>query len=160
MKIELLSENLIIILQEVMKQQYLCKLIKYNESNPLSQTNLVLPASSLLMTSIFPYPFDSTVIIEDCIQLRIWVYKGDFQGADISINDVFLDIIVAKSLFLITIDGKPKLRPYAIMKELIKTFDGLSISTLGKLHFKDYAHIPLNGTKFDLFRIRAEMMTI
>ena len=159
MKIELLSENLIIILQEVMKQQNLCKLIKYNQSNPLSQTDLVLPASSLLMTSIFPYPADVETITEDCVQLRCWIPGGKFAGADISINDIFMDIVVAKSLFLITIGGKPMLRPYVIMKELIDTFDGNSIATLGKLGFKTFAHLTANS-KFDLFRIKAEMMTL
>jgi hypothetical protein len=160
MKLELLSDNLIIILQEIMKQQNLCKLINYNESTPLAQTDLVLPASSLLRTSLFPYSSDDETIVEDCVQLRVWVYTGNFKGADISINDVFLDIVIAKSLFLITIDGEPKLRPYEIMKELINTFDGINISTLGRLNFKTWHQLSFNESKFITFRIRAEMMLI
>jgi len=160
MKLEYLSDNLVIILQEVMKQQNLCKLIKYNQSNPLEQTDLVLPASDLLMSSLFPYSADDEVTIDNCVQLRCWVYTGKFEGADISINDVFLDIVLAKDLFLITINNKPQLRPYEIMKELIKTFDRISISTLGKLHFINWYQLSSIGSNFITFRIRAEMMML
>jgi len=158
-KLEYLSENIILILQQIMNQQDLCKLIYYNDKNPLSQLDLDLPASGLLLTKIFPYPADDEVVIEEGTQLRVWVPGGVFKGADISINDIYLDIVITKNLFLIN-DGKPQLRPYMIMKELIKAFDGISIDTVGRLNFNRFFHLITIGSNYNTFRIRAEMMMV
>lgn len=160
MKLELLSDNMVLILEYMMNNQNLCKLINYDEKNPIEKTNLLLPASGLLFTKLFPYPFNPEVIREDCTQINVWCPQGEFDDSgSISIADVVIDIVVAKSLFLINIDGRPKLRPYETMKEVIKTFKGQSIGTLGKLKFQSFMHITANEL-FDVFRLRTNMMML
>lgn len=159
MQIELLSNNIIIVLKEILKHQNICKLLYYNNSTPLSQEDLTLPANNLILKKIFPYPFDSEVVTEDCSQVRIWYPSGKFKGGgNININNIFIDIVVSKSLFLINIDGKEKIRPYEIMKEILQIFNS-DISTLGKLHFIDFFHLFVNE-KFDMLRLRADFILV
>lgn len=156
-KLELLSPNLVLILKEVLNIQNICKLLYYNQTNPLSQPNLILPANNLMFNLVFPYPFNPDVTIQDCSQLRIYYPSGQLKNNEIvgDINLIF-DIIVAKNLWLIN-DGDSKIRPYEIISELISYFSKNSINTVGRLHFERFNHLTVNE-KFDALRLIANMI--
>lgn len=161
LKINNISSNLVLIMQEIVNNQTLCKYLNYNQSNPLTQANLTLPANSLIMTKVFPYPFDVKTEQIDISQLRIYYPKGDFGSNQVIENtDIWFDIVVAKSkeLWLVN-DGTALIRPYEIMKNIINHFDGKSVSTVGRLKFNRFYHVSVNE-KFDCVRLVAEMFTI
>lgn len=148
-------------MQEIVNNQTICKYLNYNQSNPLTQVNLALPANSLIMTKVFPFPFDTKTEEVDISHLRIYYPKGDFGSNQIIENtDLLFDIVVAKSkeLWLVN-DGSSLVRPYEIMKNIINHFDGKSISTVGRLKFKKFIHVSVNE-KFDCVRLIAEMFTL
>lgn len=159
LKINNISTNLTLILQEMVKNQNICKYLNYNQKNPLSQNNLTLPLNSLIMTKIFPYPFDVSTVDEDMSNVRVYYPKGDFTNNQVIENtDVFFDIIVAKNLWLVN-DGTSLIRPYEIMKEIYNDFQNKSVSTVGRLKFKRFIHVPVNKS-FDCVRLVAEMFTL
>lgn len=160
MKFELLSDNLVVFLEEIIKNQDLCKLIKYDTYNPLSEEDLILPQDVLINERLFPVPLNPDILDDDCTQINVFYPRGDFDGSGvININALFVDIVVARSLYLINIDGKSKVRAYEIMKEIVKTFEGKSISTLGKLHFLSWVHIQANK-KFEVIRLITDVMQV
>lgn len=159
MRLNLLSPNLVLILQEIVKYQNICKLLYYNTSTPLSSADLTLPANNLILTKIFPYPFNINVVTEDCSQIHVYVPSGDFEDNRVIENiNICFDIIVAKNLWLINNNGESLIRPYEIMKELINIFNK-SVSTVGRIYFKRFIHISVNDN-FDCVRLIGEMMTL
>lgn len=158
MKLELLSDNLVLILNEICKYQNICKLIYYDKDNPLSQADLVLPYNSLIKTRLLPYMTNPEVLTRDITQVCIYYPSCDFVNGDvIEMNKVHFDVICGKTLWLIN-DGEVKFRPYEIMKEIKYIFND-SISTIGKIHFQGFRHIPVNE-KFDCVRLIGDVMTI
>lgn len=162
MKLEYLSSNLINILLEILQHQDICKYIHYNQSNPLQQSDLSLPAVFLLKNDdetkkrVFPYPFNPSITIEDQTQLRIYYPSLEFKNGQV-VEDgmVLFDIICSKNLWLI--DGG-LIRPYEIMKLIVNNFHDKSIDTVGKLQFKRFNHIFVND-KFDCLRLTGQIVT-
>jgi len=152
LKLSLLSPNLIEILMQCLNCQNLCKLLYYNNSDPLSQTNLDLPALDLLLDKIFPYPFDVSLEPEDCTQLRVYYPSGDLDGEVIEMNAILFDIIISNNLYLINSSGISQIRPYEILKEIINIFYKQSYSTLGRLKFTRFVYVPIN-TKYSCIRL-------
>lgn len=160
MKLKLLSPNLILLLQEILKNQNLCKLINYNQSNPYIQPDLTNP-NSLMLKKVFPFPFDTKVSTEEGTQLRVYYQDTIFKNNQV-IEDsmIYFDIICSKSqnIWLIN-DGDPKIRPYEIMSELITHLSDRPIETLGVVKFKKFVHVNVND-KFDCIRVIGDTFTI
>jgi hypothetical protein len=158
-KLELLSQNIVLIMNQLIGNKEIVKYLYYNVNNPLTQADISLPAKSLMFKNVFPYPFDKNATITDCSQIRAYYPIGYLKNNEI-INDtnVVFDIIVAKSLWLVN-DGESKIRPYELLRHTISTFSGKSIGTLGQLHFSRFMHLTVND-KFDAIRLEATMTTI
>jgi len=161
MKLDLLSPNLLLILNQIIRCQNLCKLIYYNQNNPLSQSDLTLPCNNLILTKIFPSPFNINTTLEDCVELRVYYLSGTFDSIGVVENiDIIFDIVCSKTknLWLINDGSNSLIRPYEITKELINLFDQ-SLSTVGRLKFMRFNHLYVND-KFDCIRLIANMLTL
>lgn len=158
LKLELLSPNLVLIIDEILNNQNICKYLYYNTKNPLGESNLTLPANSLKLTKVYPCRIN-TAITDECTQLRIY-YPGAKLNAVGATEDIWVsfDILCHINLWLINDGTNSLIRPYEIMKELTNLFDQ-SLSTVGKLVFKEFNQIFVND-KFDCIRLMAKMMTI
>ena len=153
---ELLSDNLILIIKEIMKNEKLCKLIDNNNNTPLSNIN---PTTNLLNVKIFPYSFDPEAVIEKQTQLRVFYPSGRIKNRVIEDTDICFDIVIHKDLHLIGIDNRSCLRELEIMSELLNTFEDKSISTLGIIKFTNFVSLNINR-EFDCFRVLGKIMTI
>jgi hypothetical protein len=153
--IDFVSDNIVIIIEELIGIQKLAKYLVHNENNPLTQPDLIVPVKDLVGSKIFTYPFDPIANTTACSNIMIYYPQCDFQAdGAIAIAPIYIDIVIAKSLWLIN-DGKPQIRPYMIMKEIMQHFDDRSFNTLGILHFHGFTHVNVNG-QFDCIRIIAE----
>lgn len=155
MKLKLMSPNLILLLQEILKNQNLCKLINYNVSNPYIQPNI--NGNSLMLSKVYPFPFSTTVETTEGTQLRVYYQDANFKtNQTISDSTIYFDIICSKSqsIWLIN-DGSPKIRPYEIMSHLVDHFSEKEIPKIGKLNFRRFIHVNVND-KFDCIRIFAD----
>lgn len=162
MRLENISQNLVLILWEITKEPELCKLIYYNDKSPLTKTNLTQNQLTEMITGtelneykdkkILPYPFDENIQTNESSQLRIYYPTGDFKNGVIENQIIHFDIVCAKSLWLCSV-GYPAIRPYEIMKGIINHFDE-SIRTIGKLRFDGWQHYTINES-FDCIRLQA-----
>lgn len=152
----LLSDNLIIIITEIIKNDKLCKLIDDNSPAPLDNNNYV---GNLLGSKIFPYSFNPDITLEKCTQLRVYYPYGDIKNRVIENTTIYFDIIIHKDLYLINIDDKMYIRDLLIMTELINTFNNISLSTVGKLVFSNFSNLAVNN-EFNCLRLYTKMMTI
>lgn len=158
-KLELLSPNLVLILNEIIQDKEIAKYLYYNQSNPLTQPDIPLPAKNLMFKNVFPYPFDNAATVADGSQVRVYYPNGYFENREIiSDTAIVFDIIVAKSLWLVN-DGSALLRPYEIMKNIVTLFSDRSVGTVGRINFNRFVHLTVND-KFDAIRLEAKMLTI
>ncbi|WP_154214031.1 hypothetical protein [Bacillus cereus] len=156
-----LSTNLIGIIEGLVKDnKTLAKYLENNVSNPLTCKSFVdsekYDCTKLIMTKVFPFPFDVDSTLQEGSQVRVFYYSGE-MNTDTVVRDslVVFDIILAKSLWLIN-DGKPSLRPYDIADEIMKHFRDKSITGVGRLHFIEFSHLMVNE-KFSGIRLFAEV---
>lgn len=154
---ELLSDNLTLILNQLISNQKIVKYLYYNEKSPQGKPDVKLPAKNLILSKIHPYPFDPIATTEEGTEIRVYFPEGQFDGSR-AVADTFLhiDIVTAKSLWLTNDNDKSQIRPYMIMKEIIEHFAGKSIGTLGRMNFHNFIHLHIND-KFDALRIEAEI---
>lgn len=154
----MLSPNLILIIDQILSNQEICKYLNYNKDNPLTQPDLILPAKNLFLKKIFPYEYNPNITMEDCTQLRIYYPSGRIINKAIEDVVVVFDIIVAKTLWLVN-DGKPLLRPYELLKLIYNEYQNKSISTVGVLSFRGWNYINYND-KFNGIRFFSSMWTL
>lgn len=127
-----LNQNLMTILSKLISSQNLCKLIKYNSSNPLSEADID-DTSELLFSSIYPYPF--TPEVSDTADTVINVVFDGFElGKDnIYFKNSQLTFVVICNNKVWRIDGM--LRPFAILNEIDQLFNFQRDIGIGKMLF-------------------------
>ncbi|MDH6674432.1 hypothetical protein M2277_005124 [Paenibacillus sp. LBL] len=157
-KLELLSPNLVQVLNQLIADKEIAKYLFYNQKNPLSQPDIALPATNLMFKNIFPYPFDLTAAVADSTQIRVYYPNGELHNREI-IQDskIVFDIVVAKSLWLVN-DGAALLRPYEIMRNIVGLFSDKSVGTVGRINFSRFFHLTVND-KFDAIRLEGNIIT-
>jgi hypothetical protein len=95
---DLLSQNLMQILQQCAGSSALCQYLQYDVVQPTLQPTIVTP-STLLNSKIFPMPFDEQIETEACSHLCIYYLIGNMkENMVITDTTVIFDVIVAKNL--------------------------------------------------------------
>jgi len=157
MKFDLLSPNLVSIINRCLENNDLTKLIYYNQSNPLSQPILDSP-KSLFMTKIFPFRY-SGITTDEQTQLRIYYPRTKIKDNIIESTSVYIDVICHNNLYLIKDQSDNTLiRPYKILTEFIRQFDNQQIDSIGTLKFEGVSHIPINES-YSVLGLEAIMIT-
>lgn len=157
MNLESMSKNTVTFLFELIKNEGLCRLLVNNDSTPFTtivdnKTDLINPASP--NAKIHPFPFDPDATTVDGSFIRVYYNKGTFNENEIIVNhDVIVDVIVARSLWLISDNKISMIRPYEIMGRVIDMLGEKSVCP-NKLKFEGFQHLYVN-TKFDCLRLYA-----
>lgn len=157
MNFERLSSNLIAIIGEVLKNKNLVNLIGWNGDNPYSQA--IIPSSIAPKGQnerVLPYPFDITYKEDVRTQLHIYYPSLTFLNNG-QASQVFMmfDIVVHKSIWLVTDNGTRLIRPYQIAKHIVDIFKDKKITGVGEIHFLEGAHTVVNE-QFEGFRLVAK----
>lgn len=158
MKFELLSDNISIIINEILSNERLIKLINNADKSPLA-TNVGNP-QKLILNKIFPTPFFEDVETVEGIQIRIFFDNGEMQNRAILGSEIVFQIITPNDWWLIRKENdREAVRPYEIMSEIVNQFEDKSISTVGilKFHRFRYGYVNDQVTAYELF---ANMSTI
>lgn len=161
-RMEDLSTNLVVLLQELVRDnENLAEYLLNESKSPLTDTSAIpvnFDYEDLIMSRIIPFPFDD-INEEMQSEIRVFYHHGemDLKGK-LSDNVIIFDILVPKLQWLIN-DGKPSLRPYDMMANIINRFADKSVGTMGKLNFFHYAHLMVND-KISGIRLFAETSTV
>lgn len=127
-----------------------------NESN-VEIKNLQIVDQNSAFCRVSPTPFNPEAEEEDKSMIRVYYNQGEFKSEIIAEYSLFIDIIVAKSLWLIYDQsyGKHIIRPYEIMDCIIDTIGKRNGNPLVSVNFTGYQHLAVN-TKFDAIRLYSE----
>jgi hypothetical protein len=164
MKLDLLSPNLVKIIDNCLRSEDLGKLLLYSTQDPLSNPpvdpSIIAPFGEY--ERILPYPFDVNYKDEERSQLHIYYPSMEFvNNENVEETHVFFDIVVHKRLWLYMQDGEKLVRPYDIASQVVSLFDGTiptNLDTVGKLNFLGMRHVVVNE-EFDALRLQALMTT-
>ena len=139
LKLNILSRNLLVSLEEINKNEKIVKLLGNNNDEPLKND-----IKDIIFKNIFIEPFNMEIPQEQKTELRIFFPEGIFESANVlSTSTIYFQIIIHNSLSRIKINGEKTLREFEIMNELITIFSKNSINGLGNILFQgyQYAHI-------------------
>lgn len=142
LKLSFLSTNLLLAIEELIKDQYLAKLLSVYTNNPIDSDDI--DTDALVMKNIFPHPYNEEVPDIQKVELRIFYPEGVFDTSNnIAITDLFFQVICHRELSRIKINNEMKLREIEIMDRIVNLFKGKTIKTLGTIQFKgfQYGHI-------------------
>lgn len=105
------------IIDLILKNQELCKLIYYNQSNPLSQATITNTRSSLLLKQIFPMPKKAPAETEETTIVNVHLYKSELTNRNKGFADEYIaiDIMTHLNKWLID-DGQ--IRVYEIVNRI------------------------------------------
>jgi hypothetical protein len=165
MKLETMSKNIVNIMKELSKNEGLARLLVNETSNPFDSNLPAIDKSKLIVPSseyarIFPYPFDPEAQVDDSAFIRVYYNNGDFDSSEIiAESQLNIDIIVAKSLWLINDGQRPLIRPYEIMGRVIDMVGKRSLNSTIRLEFEGYQHLAVNG-KFDAIRLYSNYFSV
>ena len=157
-KFELLSKNTMVLIDEILKNQNLLKLIDSNSRRPLQESDIV-KVGTLVWNKIIPAPFTGDVPENQETNLRIYFPDGRLENRVVLDTNIVFQTVMHKELWQIFKGENKAMRPYEIMSEIVNMFENKSICTLGVLHFKrfDYKYIDKD---YGLYNLHAEMMTL
>ena len=164
MRAESMSKNIINIMQQLSKNEGLVRLLANNISEPFSKPPSIKPKDLLNPKSqnskILPLPFDMEATTDEGTFIRVYYNDGSLnENETISESQIHIDIICAKSLWLINDGNNSLIRPYEIMSRVMDVLGRRSTNNTIKLNFKDYQHLYINS-KFDAIRLYCEYMAI
>jgi len=164
-KLDNLSKDIVQIMVELSKNDGLARLLTHNVENPFAQNLPVIDKTKLIkqdseLCKIRPYPFDVDAVVEDNSFIRVYFNNGDFNENEvIAETQLHVDIIVAKSLWLINDGTKPLIRPYEIMSRVLDMIGKRAINSNIRYKFDGWQHLYVN-TKFDAIRLYSETFSV
>lgn len=158
MKFSLMSTNLLIAIEELIKDQYLAKLLSVYDKKPIASEDF--DTNFLVMQNIFPHPYNEEVPEIQKVELRLFYPEGNFDSSNnITISDLYFQIVCHRKLSRIVIDDKMKLRELEIMDRIINLFKDRTIKTLGTVQFKGFQYGHINKDYF-VYTLVAEVMNM
>lgn len=172
MKLDSMSKNIVAIMNELSTKPALVELLINNDEHlPLlnNATKLKEKITDKVIkdvksprsksSKIKPYPFDVESTTEDGSFIRVYYNDGEFNENEvIAEGQIHIDIVVAKTLWLIDDGVDAMIRPYEIMSRITDAIGTRSVSPV-RVRFKGYQHLYVN-TKFDAIRLYADYMSI
>lgn len=159
MKVDTMSRNVVRVMKLLSKNVALQMLLINHQNNPMSHPVSEEAVSKMLNPTspdakILPYPFSIEAETEDGVFLRVYYNNGEFnKNETFSMCDLHIDIVVAKSLWLMYDDTKNEslIRTYEIMDRVVDLVGRRGIGDV-RLDVEGFQHHYIN-TKFDCVRL-------
>jgi len=167
-KLNNLSTNVVEVMLALAENQGLARLLCYNQDNPFDESlpdinnmsELINPKDPEVEAKILPYPFDPEATVDDSSFIRIYYNQGEFDNSEvIQEMQLNIDIVVAKSLWLINDGRRSLIRPYEIMDRVVDIVGRRSYNPNIKVNFTGWQHLAVN-TKFDAIRLYSDYWNV
>lgn len=158
-----LSDNTFIIIDEILKNENLCKLIYYNEVNPIEQDEIE-NKDKLIYENLIPIPYNPEVQQEEKIELRLFFGDADIENRFL-LDAVFVcQVVCPFDLWRINVKDeegiyKPRVRPYEIMHEVTETFRDKTIGKLGVIQFENCGY-RFVADKYGFYELMGSVLSI
>ena len=128
-----MGENLFRIINRIMDNQKVCRLLKYQDANPLSEDKEDVDGIDLLHDQIIVVPRIPESGVECSFVIVVFdQYTINPNNQDFKLCRIRFDIVCPFSEWTINANN---LRPYLLMQEIDNMFNQASLSGLGKLQF-------------------------
>lgn len=158
MQLSLLSTNLLLAIEELLKDQYLSKLLSVYSQEPIKTPDF--DTNTLVLENIFPYAYNEEIPDVQKVELRLFYPEGQFDGSNnVAVSDLFFQIVCHRNLSRIKINDEMKLRDIEIMDRIVKLFSDKTIKTLGTVQFKGFQYGHINKDYF-MYTLFAEVMNL
>lgn len=139
----IIGKNLILLSNMILNNQTLCKLLYYSNSSPLSQPDFETEKLFNKNIKVIPKIPDFNEEKGSFIIVLLDDFIVDINNPEVKIIKIRFDIICPLDEWTI---NEESLRPFLIMSEIQKIFDGLKINGIGKLKFLNAERIVLSET--------------
>jgi hypothetical protein len=136
-----LNNNLMVVLNKLITNQNLCKLLYYTSTDPLSEAN-ISDTRTLIKKNIIPKPFIQGVIETPCSFLTVYFDNFTFANRSYSDGRIIFEAIVHESLW----DIKGGIRPYSILDEIELLFDNQKVIGIGKTQIDSIRQLWVNDS--------------
>lgn len=129
-----MGENLFRILNKIMSNQRICRLLKYQNENPFDENLPDVDGLDLIHKQICIIPKRPEPDGDECSFLTIFFdrYIVNTQNPDFKLSTIRFDIICPFNEWIV---NDSNLRPYLIMQELDTMFNQTKMSGIGNLQF-------------------------
>ena len=132
-----LNKSLDKFLMKLISSQDLCKMLSYDVTSALVKDDLE-DTSELLFTKIFPFPKD-VKLLEKASSILIVGFDNfrPINAGTFNSNIIYFVILCHQTLWRLNGDADCglKLRPYLLMNEIAKLFNGQRVTGIGTLEF-------------------------
>lgn len=148
-----------LLIDEILENQDLLKLINYNSTRPLGEPDIVR-TGALVMNKIIPAPVTQEVPLVEQTNLRVFFPYGHLKNRVVLDSTLVFQVVLHKNLWNIyRPNGEKAIRPYEIMNEIVNTFEDKTIKSLGVIHFKNYRYGDIDKD-YGVYNLEAVVTTI
>lgn len=133
-KFTVMGDNIFQIVLKLAKDQDLCRLLYYTDRTPLSKEKEDVKGMELLHKNILMVPNmpDDSLLKDNFVVVIFENFDVDNDNNDFKISTIRFDVLCPFDEWLIE---ESSLRPYLIMTEIDKLFNGLPLKGIGNLKF-------------------------
>ena len=138
-RFSVMGENTFIIANRLMKNQRLCRLLKYNTKNPFSEMENGKPQPDVegedlihKQMLIVPKIFDDSTEKMSYIVMVFTGFIVNPRNSDFKLSSIRFDIACPYDEWIL---NEQSLRPYLIMEEIDKMFNERKLKGIGNLQF-------------------------
>lgn len=126
-----MGENLFKIVYKLIENQTICKLLKYQDADPLSKESV--DGSELLHNQIIIVPKIPESGVECSFIIVVFdQYTINPSNPDFKVSRIRFDVVCPFSEWIVNANS---LRPYLLMQEIDKEFNQAKLNGLGNLQF-------------------------
>lgn len=133
-KFTVMGDNIFQIVLKLAKDQDLCRLLYYTDRTPLSKEKEDVKGMELLHKNILMVPNmpDDSLLKDNFVVVIFENFDVDNDNNDFKTSTIRFDVLCPFDEWLIE---ESSLRPYLIMTEIDKLFNGLPLKGIGNLKF-------------------------
>lgn len=162
-KLSIMSKSIVDIMKEIANNTGVARLLMNNTNTPYNEIPENIEDIANINSKhakIYPFPFNPDAEIKDGSFIRVYYNYGELDSSEtISDLDIYIDIVVAKSLWLISDANKSLIRPYEILGRVIDTVGRRSGRNSIRIEVKGFQHLSVNNS-FDAIRIYCKNMSV
>lgn len=137
-----MGENLFRIVSKIIDNQKVCRLLKYQDADPLSTKKADVDGTELLHNQIIIVPKIPEEGIECSFIIVVFDnYTINPSNPDFKLSRIRFDVVCPFSEWVVNADN---LRPYLLMQEIDTMFNQAKLNGLGNLQFTHSAPLVLS----------------